>query len=98
MARNPLPDGKFVKGEMYVFAHDLTAVMMAHPMNSKRVGKNLLNEADSKGKLFRKEIIELAITRGSGLVDYTYLNPATKQQEPKTTYIPLSCVINGFNP
>jgi signal transduction histidine kinase len=81
------PDGKFVKGEMYVFAYDLNAVMMAHPVNPKLVGKNLLNEADSKGKLFRKEIVELAITKGSGLVDYTYLNPVTKQQEPKTTSI-----------
>lgn len=81
------PDGKFVKGERYVFAYDLNAVMMAHPVNPKLVGKNLLNDADSKGKLSRKEIVELAITKGSGLVDYTYLNPVTKQQEPKTTSI-----------
>jgi cytochrome c len=81
------PKGKFVKGEMYVFAYDLNAVMVAHPVNPKLIGKNLGNEPDSKGKLFRKEIVELAKTKGSGLVDYTYLNPATKQEEPKTTYI-----------
>jgi len=81
------PKGKFVKGEMYVFAYDLNAVMMAHPVNPKLIGKNLFNETDSKGKLFRKEIVELAKTKGSGLVDYTYLNPVTKQEEFKTTYI-----------
>jgi signal transduction histidine kinase len=81
------PKGKFVKGEMYVFAYDLNAVMVAHPVNPKLIGKNLINEPDSKGKLFRKEIVELAKANGSGLVDYTYLNPATKQEEPKTTYI-----------
>jgi cytochrome c len=81
------PDGKFVKGEMYVFAYDMDAVMKAHPVNSKLIGKNLLNETDSKGKLFRKEIVELAKTKGSGFVDYIYLNPVTKQEESKTTYI-----------
>jgi len=60
---------------------------MAHPVNPKLIGKNLFNETDSKGKLFRKEIVELAKTKGSGLVDYTYLNPVTKQEESKTTYI-----------
>ena len=72
---------------MYVFAYDLNAVMMAHPVNPKLIGKNLYNEADSKGKLFRKEIVELAKSKESGFVDYTYLNPKTKALEPKTTYI-----------
>jgi signal transduction histidine kinase len=79
--------GKFVKGEMYVFAYDLSAVMMAHPVNPKLIGKNLSNEPDNKGKLFRKEIVELAKTTGSGFVDYSYMNPVTNQEEPKTTYI-----------
>ena len=47
------PDGKFVKGEMYVFAYDLNAVMMAHPVNPKLVGKSLLNEADSAKKTLK---------------------------------------------
>jgi len=81
------PKGKFVKGELYVFAYDLNAVMKAHPVDPKLVGKNLMNEPDSKGKLFRKEIVELAKTTGSGWVDYTYLNPVSKQEESKTTYI-----------
>ena len=81
------PKSKFVKGELYVFAYDLNAVMKAHPVNPKLVGENLMNEPDSKGKLFRKEIVELAKAKGSGLVDYTYLNPVTKKEESKTTYI-----------
>jgi signal transduction histidine kinase len=81
------PDGKFVKGEMYVFAYDMNAVMKAHPVNPKLIGQNLYDKTDSKGKLFRKEIVELAKSKGSGFVDYTYLNPVTKAEEPKTTYI-----------
>lgn len=79
-------DGKFVRGELYVFVYDLDGVMVAHPVNPGLVGKNLLNEPDSKGKLFRKKIVELARTMGSGWVDYTYLNPTSKKEEQKTTY------------
>ena len=81
------PDGRFVKGELYVFAYDMNAVMKAHPVNPKLIGQNLYDKTDSKGKLFRKEIVELAKSKGSGFVDYTYLNPVTKAEEPKTTYI-----------
>ena len=80
-------NGKFVKGELYVFAYDMNGVMVAQPMNPESVGKNLLNEPDSKGKFFRKEINELAKTKGSGFVDYIYLNPVSKKEEAKATYI-----------
>ena len=95
------PNGKFVKNELYllgydlsevlkddlyVFAYDLNGVMVANPKAPKLVGKNLYNEPDSKGKLFRKEIIDLVNGRGSGWVDYTYMNPATRQEENKITY------------
>src|SRR5512136_2895664 len=75
-----------LKDDLYVFAYDLKGVLMANPMVPKLVGKNLYNEPDSKGKLFRKEIVDLANSRGSGWVDYTYMNPVTKQEEIKITY------------
>ncbi len=80
------PNGMFVKGDLYVFAYDMNGVMAGHP-NPKLIGVSLLDKPDSTGKLFRKEINELANTKGSGWVDYTYLNPVSKQEEPKTTYI-----------
>lgn len=79
--------GQFDKGETYVFAYDVTATVIAHPKNAKLIGKNLADVPDSDGKMFRKEIVELAKTKGSGWVDYKYLNPETKKVEPKTTYV-----------
>lgn len=79
-------DGPFIKGSLYVFAYNPDGVMMAHPKNPGLIGKNLLNEPDSKGKLFRKEISEKAKAEGSGWVDYWYLNPQTGKEESKTTY------------
>ncbi len=81
------PDGKWAKGELYVFAYDLQAVMVAHPKNPKLVGKNLMEVPDVEGRLFRKEIVELAKSKGSGWVDYKYKNPQTGKIEDKTTYL-----------
>jgi len=78
--------GMFDKGELYVFAYDLNGVMLAHPKNPELIGKNLIAVPDSEGKLFRKEIVEKAMTKGSGWVDYVYLNPETNELEHKTTY------------
>jgi signal transduction histidine kinase len=80
------PRGMFDKGELYVFAYDLNGVMLAHPKNPELIGKDLIAVPDSEGKLFRKEIVEKAKTKGSGWVDYVYLNPETKELEHKTTY------------
>jgi signal transduction histidine kinase len=80
------PKGMFDKGELYAFAYDLQGVMLAHPKNPELIGKNLISEPDSGGKLFRKEIVEKAIMKGSGWVDYLYLNPETGDMEHKTTY------------
>ena len=81
------PRGMFDKGETYVFAYDLQGIMIAHPKNPALIGKNLIAIPDSEGKLFRKEIVEKANSKGSGWVDYMYLNPETKEYEHKTTYI-----------
>jgi len=81
------PRGKFDKGETYVFAYDLKGVLIAHPKNPDLIGQNLINIPDSEGNLFRKKIVEKAISKGSGWVDYMYLNPETNEQEHKTTYL-----------
>jgi cytochrome c len=79
--------GPFDKGDLYVFAYDMSATIVAHPKNPKLIGKNLMDVPDTDGKLFRKEIVETAKSKGSGWVDYKYLNPETKKVEAKTTYV-----------
>src|SRR4030042_5526132 len=79
-------DGQFVKGNFYVFVYDLKGTVIAHPYRPSLIGKNVLNEPDSQGKLFRKEIVEKAKAKGEGWVDYKYLNPTTKKEKSKTTY------------
>jgi signal transduction histidine kinase len=83
-------ESDYVKGSLYVFAYDTTGMMVAHPKNAKLIGKNLIDVPDVDGKLFRKDIIELAKSKKPGWVDYKYKNPTTSKVEEKTTYVVLA--------
>ncbi|MBC3932958.1 cache domain-containing protein [Undibacterium curvum] len=82
-AKNP----DFVAGELYLYVRAIDGTIVAHPVNPKLVGKNMLELPDAEGKLFRKDIVELAKSKGKGWVDYRYNNPVSKQIESKTTYL-----------
>ena len=82
------PSGQFVKGDLYVVAHDFKGAVLAHGGNPKLAGVNLLEQKDpNSGMFFVKVQIELAKTNGSGWVDYSWANPATKKVQPKTTWV-----------
>ena len=78
--------GRYVKGEVYVFAYDLHGVMVAHPINAKLIGKALLEVPDADGKLFRKDIIAGVNASGAATVDYKYKNPKTGKVEEKVSF------------
>ena len=80
-----LANGKFQWRDLYVFACDLKGVVMGHP-NPALIGQNLYDLPDRNGKYYGREIIALAISRGYGWVDYTYLDPLTQQEAFKITY------------
>ena len=80
------PKSRFVKGELYVFAYDLSGTMVAHPINAKLVGKNLIDVPDASGKMFRKEIIDGVKASGTASVEYKYKNPLSGAVENKVTY------------
>jgi signal transduction histidine kinase len=80
-------DGEFHKGELYVFVYDQTATILAHPVNAKLVGRNTLEQPDVAGKFYRKDIIEIAKTKGKGWVDYKYKNPVSGKVEDKTSFV-----------
>lgn len=79
--------GPFVDGDLYVFVYDFEGIIVAHSRNPKLIGKSVLTVPDVDGKLFRKEIIRVAKTTGSGWVDYRYRNPVTNRMERKSTWV-----------
>jgi cytochrome c len=82
---NKNPD--FINGSIYLYVRGLDGIVIAHPINPKLIGKNMLDLPDADGKYYRKEIIALAKSKGKGWVDYRYNNPVSKQIENKSTYI-----------
>ncbi|MES2889547.1 MAG: cache domain-containing protein [Pseudomonadota bacterium] len=80
-------DSEFVKGELYVFAYDLAGTVIAHPLNARLVGKNMLEIPDQEGKFYRKDVQKIALSQGTGWVDYLYKNPETNKIERKSAYV-----------
>lgn len=79
--------GKFIDRDLYIFVVDFNGLTLAHGGNAKLVGKDMSGLKDADGIFFIKKFIELAKTKGSGWVDYKWVNPTTKKIEPKSTYI-----------
>jgi cytochrome c len=83
-ARDPM----FYRGALYLHMRDArTGIVLAHPVHRWLVGQDLLEVPDATGRKYRRDILELAATRGKGWVGYTYKNPANGHAEPRSDYI-----------
>ncbi len=71
---------------LYAFAYDTNYTMIAH-FKTKLIGRSYEKLPDVKGKLFRKDIVDTAVSKGEGWVDYWYKNPATGKLAEKTSYV-----------
>jgi len=81
------PKGKFVDRDLYIFVYDMDGKCIAHGFNQKMIGKELIEIKDSDGKLYVKERVEIAKTKGKGWQDYKFTDPITKKIEPKSAYV-----------
>lgn len=79
--------GAFNQGELYVFVYDMNGTLIADPVNTNLVGQNNISKPDANGKLFRKEIVDVAKSQGKGWVEYSFNNPASGKVEPKASYV-----------
>ena len=81
------PKGQFVKGDLYVVLQDFSGRNLVNPKAPELAGKNFLDVKDASGKLFFKEMVEVAKTKGSGWVTYNWTNPATKKVQQKKSWV-----------
>jgi polar amino acid transport system substrate-binding protein len=78
--------GRFVQGELYIFAYDLQANTLALPFQPDLIGKNRWNLTDAYGNRPTQENI-LAAQSGGNFVHYFYLDPSDNNTvKPKLTY------------
>jgi hypothetical protein len=76
----------WVDRDLYVTAYDLNGKCLAQGGNAKMAGKDLIDLRDADGRLFVKERVELARTKGSFWQDYKWTDPVTRKLMAKTTY------------
>jgi cytochrome c len=78
--------GRFVLGERYIFALNLSGTMLAHPVEPKLMGKNLMELKDSEGKAFIRRIVDAARTKDCGFTDYIWRSPKSYDEFHKTVF------------
>jgi hypothetical protein len=78
--------GPWVDRDLYVTVFDLSGKTLSHGANAKLVGKDNINLQDANGKFHVKERLEIAKAKGKGQQEFAFLNPMTKQIEPKLMF------------
>ena len=81
------PKGQFVDRDLYVVVYDMNAKCLAHGQKKSMVGKELIDFKDVDGKEYMKERVELMKKNQTAWQDYKFMNPVTKQIEPKSMYV-----------
>jgi polar amino acid transport system substrate-binding protein len=82
------PNGKFVRGELYIIAYDFNGTRLAN-INKKSgtTGENVLNATDPNGVSIVRNMLDLA-KKGGGFTYYIWPNPAhSNAEELKLTYV-----------
>jgi polar amino acid transport system substrate-binding protein len=67
--------GSFVRGDLYIYAYDFNGTNIAHPFKPNWIGKNKLNETDSNGVPYIRNLINVA-KEGKGFTYFIFPNPA----------------------
>lgn len=81
------PKGKFVDRDLYVVVYDMNAKCLAHGQKASMVGKELIDFKDTDGKEFYKERVEMMKKQTTAWQDYKFMNPVSKEIEPKSMYL-----------
>ena len=72
-------------GSEYVFINDRSGITLVHP-KAELVGKNMAELKDANGKLFLRDMLEMATTHAEGVVDYMWPKAGAAKPQPKITY------------
>jgi cytochrome c len=65
----------------------MNGTVLMLPTQPELEGKNLTDVKDANGKLWTREFIETAKTKGSGWIDYMWPKPGEDKPSKKISYI-----------
>jgi cytochrome c len=73
--------------DLYIFVRSMDGNTVAHGANKGMIGHTNLDLKDADGKPYNKEMIDLATGKGSGWVEYRWVNPVSHKIEPKSSFV-----------
>ena len=79
-------DGKWWKGDLYVFIYEMNGNTLVLPPQPNLEGTNRLSAKDSQGIYFVKEMIDYLKSHNSGWLQYHYSKPGELTSSPKLSY------------
>ena len=79
------PKGKFVRGELYIYAYDWNGIALANGANPSLAGQNLIDKTDPNGVKVIQELLKAAQS-GGGWVEFVWPYPNSTVNEPKLGY------------
>lgn len=79
-------EAAFVDRDLYVYALRTDGRFLASGgFSASLIGSSVLGYTDTNGKTFFREMVDLALAKGYGRVEYHWFNPADSRGEPKVT-------------
>ncbi len=82
-----LGKGEFIDRDLYLSAYDMNCQVVAHGSNPRVKGMDGMKSKDTDGKLFIREMIALAKSKGAGWVEYKWAHPITNENVVKNSYL-----------
>lgn len=80
--------GQFKDRDLFLIVLDNNGLVLAHTALKRMIGANIMELKDQNGIEIIKSFYKAVEKSNSGWsVEYTFINPATQQLEPKLTYI-----------
>jgi len=81
------PNNSILFGNIYLFIDSLDGTELVNPAFPDLAGKNIFDLKDSNGKSVVKDYINLALTNGSGWIDYMWPKPMEDRPSKKSTFV-----------
>lgn len=79
--------GEFTDRDLYVGCIGADNTTVAHGANPALIGKDVSILTDTDGKHFALDEAELGRNKGTGTVEYHWVNPVTKKIEAKVSFV-----------
>lgn len=79
-------NGAFIDRDLYITGYQMDGTNVAHPLNPRMVGKNLIDIRDMDGKPYVRERLTMAQTKNSFWQDYSFADPITHKVKPKQMF------------